>query len=271
MGKSMHLKRWISGLILGPSLILFVLFAPPWLFLLFILTLVFLGLHEYYAMALPGISPRERWGGNLLGLLLPLSLYSGDPRCFLFALAFLLLLLFILALFQSEEFPLRVERVSRHLLGFFYIGFLLAHFILMRKMERGWAFILFTLVSVYFGDTVAFYVGRAWGRRKLAPRISPGKTVEGGLGAIVGSIAGALVSKFLFFPQLPVLHALALGSAIGVVGQLGDLWESLLKRSAQVKDSGTLIPGHGGVLDRFDSVLFACPLVYYYSWAAGLG
>ena len=267
----MHLKRWISGLILAPSLILFILFAPPWLFLFFILALVFIGLGEAYALLLPAISRKEKMAGILLGLLPPISLYSRDPRCFLATQTFLLLFLLIWVLFQTEEFPLRVEKASRYFLGFFYISFLLSHFILLMKLERGRLLILFTLVAVYFGDTTAFYVGRAWGRKKLAPRISPGKTVEGGWGAVLGSILGALVSKWIFFPQLSVIHVLILGGAIGVEGQLGDLWESLLKRSARVKDSGTLIPGHGGLLDRIDSVLFAGPLVYYYCWAAGLG
>jgi phosphatidate cytidylyltransferase len=174
----------------------------------------------------------------------------------------------IWALFQAEEFFLRVEKVSKQFLGFLYISFLLSHFILMVKLDLGRFLVLFTLVTVYSGDTIAFYVGRAWGRKKLAPTISPSKTVEGGWGAVGGSILGALISKYLFLPQLPAVHAFILGGAIGMVGQLGDLWESLLKRTAQVKDSGTLIPGHGGLLDRIDSVLFSAPLVYYYAWAA---
>ena len=104
----------------------------------------------------------------------------------------------------------------------------------------------------------------------MAPQISPGKTWEGGLGAMGGSLAGALIFKGLFFPHLPTIHALVLGVGIGVIGQLGDLFESLIKRSAKVKDSGMLIPGHGGLLDRVDSVLFASPFVFYYSWAVGL-
>jgi phosphatidate cytidylyltransferase len=258
----MHLKRWISGLILGPSLILFILFAPPWLFLLFILMVIYLGLREFYTLSPAPMSPGEKRAGVLLALLLAVSLYSRDPRCFLFTLVFALCWFLIGALFQPEEFPLRVEKAGRHLLGLLYIGLLLAHFVLMRKMDTGRILILFTLVAVYFG--------RAYGKKKLAPRISPAKTVEGGLGAVAGSVAGAVLSKLLFFPQLPLVHALILGVAVGGIGQLGDLWESLLKRSAQVKDSGALIPGHGGLLDRIDSVLFATPLVYYYAWAVGI-
>lgn len=266
----MHLKRWISGLILGPSLILFIVFAPPWLFLLFILLMVTLGLREFYGFSPAPMSPREKGAGLILALLLAVSLYSRDPRGFLFTLVLALFWFLIGALFQPEEFSRRVEKAGRHLLGLLYIGLLPAHFVLMRRMDTGRVLILFTLVAVYFGDIMAFYIGRAYGQKKLAPRISPGKTVEGGLGAVAGSVAGAVLSKLIFFPHLPLLHALILGAGVGTIGQLGDLWESLLKRSAQVKDSGALIPGHGGLLDRIDSVLFAAPLVYYYAWAIGI-
>ena len=267
----MHLKRWLSGLVLAPSLILFILYAPPWLFLLFILLLTSLGLREFYALSLPGISRTQRAVGMLLGMLFPLSLFSRDPRCFIATLAFVMLFLFIQTLFRPEEFPIRIEWLSKHLLGLLYVPFFFAHFVLLHRLAGGRVWVLFALVAVYFGDTTAFYIGRAWGRRKLAPQISPAKTWEGGLGAVGGSLAGALIFKYLFFPQLPLVHALPLGAGIGVLGQLGDLFESLIKRSAKVKDSGMLIPGHGGLLDRVDSVLFASPWVYYYSWGAGLG
>lgn len=266
----MHLKRWVSGLILGPTLILFFLFAPPWLLLLFFLLLIWVGLKEYYSLCLPAISSREKAAGILLGWILALSLYSREPRCFLSALAGVVLGFFIWALFRPEEFSLRLDKSGRHVLGLLYIPLLLSHFVLMIHLDAGRLLILFTMVSVYFGDTLAFYVGRTWGKKKLAPSISPGKTVEGGWGAVGGSIAGALISKFLFLPQLSPLQAVLVGAAIGVAGQLGDLWESLVKRSAQVKDSGTLIPGHGGLLDRIDSVLFAGPLVYYCARAVGI-
>ncbi len=266
----MHLKRWISGLIMAPCLILFILFAPPWLFLLLILGVTSWGLKEYYALALPGLSPHKKILGIFLGFLLPISLHGKDPQDFLAAMAMILILLFVLALGEKGDFSRQLDQVSRHILGLFYVSFLLAHFLLMHKMPEGRLWILFTLVVTYFGDTAAFYVGRLWGRRKLAPRISPGKTVEGGAGAIGGTIAGALFFRLFFLPQLPVLQALILAIGVGIIGQLGDLFESMLKRSAEVKDSGTLIPGHGGLLDRIDSVIFAGPWVYYYVWAMKL-
>ena len=267
----MHLKRWISGLVLAPILIFFTLYAPPWLFTLFILALIFIGLQEFYALAVPEIPSRDKTAGILLSLLPPLAFYSPEARCFHAAVIVLIFFLFIRAIGSPDPFDRRVSRASKQLLGFLYIAVFLAQFILMRKFPSGQLWILFTLVAVFSGDTTAFYVGRAFGRKKLAPAISPGKTVEGGLGAVAGSAAGALLFKGLFFSQVPFLHALILGLGVGIFGQLGDLWESVLKRSAQVKDSGTLIPGHGGLLDRIDSVLFAGPFVYYYAWIMGLG
>ena len=262
----MHWKRWLSGLVMAPSLILFILYAPPWLFFGFILLLIYLGLQEFYHLTAPEISPGPKAAAVLLAFLLAFSLICPDPRGFLAGLAFAVLFWFIGALWKREEFPLRVQHVSLHLLGLLYIAFLLSHFILLRKLDHGKMWILFTLVSVYFGDTTAFYVGRAWGKRKMAPTISPNKTMEGGRGAVVGSLGGAVLFQGFFFPELGMVAASVLGAMIGGIGQLGDLFESLLKRSAHLKDSGTLIPGHGGLLDRIDSVLFAAPLVYYYAW-----
>jgi phosphatidate cytidylyltransferase len=265
----MHWKRWISGLILAPILIVFILYAPFWLFLSFILLLILIGLGEYCALLRPEISRQEKRMSLVLGGLFVFFLHAQESRWIGAGLMLIFFLLSIRALVQKKHFALRLEEAGKHFLGFLYIPFLLSHFIWMLQMANGRVWILFTLVMVDFGDTTAFYVGRAWGRNKMAPYLSPGKTIEGGLGAVGGSAAGALFFHFLFLPQLSLSHALVLGSLGGLIGQLGDLWESLLKRSARVKDSGTLIPGHGGLLDRIDSVLFAGPLVYYYVWLAG--
>lgn len=266
----MHWKRWISGLILAPILILFILYAPFWLFLSLILLLILIGLGEYCALLRPEISRQEKGMSLVLGGLFVFFLQARETRLIAAGLIFIFFFLSIRAIVQTKVFPLRLEEAGKHLLGLLYIPFLLSHFIWMHQMANGPVWILFTLVMVYFGDTTAFYIGRAWGRNKMAPLLSPGKTIEGGFGAIGGSAAGALFFHFLFLPQISLSHALVLGSLVGLIGQLGDLWESLLKRSAQVKDSGTLIPGHGGLLDRIDSVLFAGPLVYHYVWLSGL-
>ena len=118
---------------------------------------------------------------------------------------------------------------------------------------------------VMLTDTGAYYTGRTLGRHKLAPRVSPGKTIEGAIGGFVTAVVAGFLCKLTFFPEIPIAHAMALGAALGVIGQFGDLAESLLKRGANVKDSGTLLPGHGGMLDRVDSLLFCAPVLYFYS------
>ena len=126
--------------------------------------------------------------------------------------------------------------------------------------------IFFLLIVVWLGDAGAYYVGKRFGKHKLAPRISPKKTVEGLVGGIITSVIAAVVIHLTFFPQMQLIHAIIVGIVLSVTGVIGDLAESMWKRSAAVKDSGTLIPGHGGFLDRFDSILFTAPILYVY-WA----
>jgi phosphatidate cytidylyltransferase len=120
------------------------------------------------------------------------------------------------------------------------------------------------MLIVMTNDSAAYYIGSAFGKNRLYPLVSPKKSIEGAIGGLFGSLCGTMLSKFIFFPQLTFLDAVITALVIGTVGQTGDLFESLLKRSFGVKDSGTLIPGHGGVLDRLDSILFAAPVTYYY-------
>ena len=153
---------------------------------------------------------------------------------------------------------------ARAILGILYIPLLMAHFILIRRTPSGILWIFFILVLAFAGDIAAFYIGRRFGRRKLLPEVSPGKTVEGTIGLVAGSIAGCVLFQHWFFHALPVVHAVVLGLVGSVAGQLGDLCESALKRSAGVKDSGVILPGHGGILDRLDCLMFITPFVYHY-------
>ena len=129
--------------------------------------------------------------------------------------------------------------------------------------DGAWRMVLL-LAIIMAADTAAFFVGHAFGRRPLASQVSPGKTVEGAFGGLVGGVAGALAVRALGLPGLPLAHAVALGLGVAALGIVGDLDESLIKRWAGVKDSGELFPGHGGMLDRIDSLLFGAPVLYYY-------
>ncbi len=146
-----------------------------------------------------------------------------------------------------------------------YVGMLGGSLIRLRNdFPEGSKLIFFLLIVVWLGDTGAYYVGRQFGKHKLSPRISPKKTVEGLAGGMLFSIIAAVVIHYTFFPKFPLIHAMIAGVILSVAGVIGDLAESMWKRSADVKDSGTLLPGHGGFLDRFDSILFTAPILYCY-------
>jgi phosphatidate cytidylyltransferase len=147
-----------------------------------------------------------------------------------------------------------------------YVGMLGGSLIRLHNdfREEGPKLVFFLLLVVWLGDSGAYYVGKQFGKHKLSPRISPKKTVEGLIGGISASIVTALVIHFTFFPAFPLVHAIIAGAILSVAGVIGDLAESMWKRSAAVKDSGKLLPGHGGFLDRFDSILFTAPILYCY-------
>jgi phosphatidate cytidylyltransferase len=146
-----------------------------------------------------------------------------------------------------------------------YVGMLGGSLIRLHDdFADGAKLVYFLLLVVWLGDTGAYYFGRTFGKHKLSPRISPKKTVEGLIGGVIFSVATALIIHFTFFKNFPLLHAIIAGVILSVAGVIGDLAESMWKRSADVKDSGTLIPGHGGFLDRFDSIFYTTPILYVY-------
>jgi phosphatidate cytidylyltransferase len=150
-------------------------------------------------------------------------------------------------------------------LGTTYVGMLSGSLIRLRHdFPEGSKLVYFLLLVVWLGDSGAYYVGKTFGKHKLSPRISPKKTIEGLMGGVAASVITAVVIHFTFFPQFPLLHAIIAGVILSIAGVIGDLAESMWKRSADVKDSGTLLPGHGGFLDRFDSILFTAPILYSY-------
>ncbi len=145
-----------------------------------------------------------------------------------------------------------------------YLPLFIPFFILIRMEPQGLNWIFFLLAVNYAGDTGAYYMGRTLGRHKLAPMVSPQKTIEGSLGGLAANILVAWIFQMTLFSSHSFLQMASLGLTIGVVSQVGDLLESMFKRTARVKDSGSIFPGHGGLLDRMDSLLLPAPVVYFF-------
>lgn len=155
------------------------------------------------------------------------------------------------------------------LAGILYMGWMVGHYVMLRQLDHGRELVILAMFTTFACDTSAYFVGRAWGKHRMTPTISPHKTWEGAAGGFAGAVAGAVALCYLlnlgdWFLPLSYLEAVGAGCLVGVAAQLGDLLESLLKRRAGVKDSGNLLPGHGGVLDRIDSLVFTGVIVYYF-------
>jgi phosphatidate cytidylyltransferase len=262
MGEVVTKKIW-TAIIIIPPVICLIMIGPPVVLFLMIFLATFFGLREFYTLALPNSTQIQRWVGIGLGLVLSVAIAYGGVKVVSPFFVLLLLLLSILFLATSQNLSSTMSSMGIMFFGIFFIGFLLSHVFLIRKMVDGKAWALFLIITVWAGDISALLSGSLFGRHKLYPRISPKKTYEGLAGAIVGSIIVALGFALFFIPKLEVGVCVLLAIGLAVLGQLGDFTESMLKRSAQVKDSGSLIPGHGGMLDRLDSFLFSAPFLHY--------
>lgn len=249
------------------AIVLIQLGGIPYLVAVAVLAVV--GLLEFYRMAAKkGMRPFQVIG-ILSGLILVLAAYANNETLFAEDLLMPTLIVSLFFAFALQLIKNGTEDAIRNVgvtfLGIFYIGGLMAHFVLLRNLENpvlpGKYAIWFALICTWSSDTFAYFVGRSLGRTPLVPKISPKKTVAGFWGGLLGSVLAGLI--FSMVVQFNPLKAGVIALVLGFVGQIGDLFESALKRDAGIKDSGTLIPGHGGVLDRFDSTLFTLPLTYY--------
>lgn len=262
MGGLEKKKIW-TGFLIAPALLVLIFWGPSFTLPLMVLIATFLGLREFYTLALPRSKKIERIIGIGSGLILNLLLAFGNLDKTPLFLVLILLLLLVLSMGTSENLATTITQVGVSLFGILYIGFLLSYVSLIRGLPNGKAWALFLIVTVWAGDIFAFSGGSLFGKHKLYPRISPKKTYEGLIGGILGSILLAMAFALLFLPEVNKGICVLLAIGMGIFGQLGDFSESMLKRSAQVKDSGNLIPGHGGMLDRMDSFLLASPFLYY--------
>jgi len=254
--------RLLTTVVALPILIALVCCAPVWLFAIVIFGCTVVGLYEYFTMARatsvlsPGVG--TLWGGAVAGAML-LTEREGASAVLLAGF----FVTFTLSLRDTQ--PQRsMIGLSVMLLGVLYIGFLLPHLVWVRLQPDGATWVFFILLVAMIGDSAAYGAGRLWGRRKLIPHISPGKTVEGSIGAVCGNVMTAVGSWLWLLPERSLVEIVGLALGVGLLAQIGDLCESALKRAFGVKDSGWLFPGHGGMLDRIDSVLFPSAFIYYY-------
>jgi phosphatidate cytidylyltransferase len=262
MGNIEKRKVWMA-LIMVPPVLLLIILGPPSLLHLMVLLATFLGLREYYNLVLPRSRGIERMVGIGLGLILSILVSLGVMKEISLFFVIILLVLSVLSMAASKDLSSAIPEMGMALFGILFIGFLLAYVSLIRNLPNGRLWVLFLIATVWAGDISALLSGSLLGRHKLYPKISPNKTFEGLGGSMVGSIIVALAFALLFLPRLQKGVCLLLAIGVGILGQLGDFTESMLKRSARVKDSGTLIPGHGGMLDRLDSFLFSAPFLHY--------
>jgi phosphatidate cytidylyltransferase len=260
----------VSGLAFVPLLILLARAGGP-TFLAFVGLQVFLAEREFYRMMRgKGLAPRAWLGiGVSLALLGAVYRWHGVPGDLLATAALLLTLAFGL---RRVELTRPIESMAVTLFGVLYVAWLSAHLVMLRELPwragtpyaEGASYVLLAFFVTWSCDPGAYTIGRALGRTRPWTTISPSKSVEGAVGGFVFAIAAALIARVWFAPYLRVTDALLLGTLVGIFAQVGDLVESLLKREARHGDSSDLIPGHGGVLDRFDSLYFAAPIVFYY-------
>ena len=258
-------QRLISAVVALPLVAALILWNEPWGFGALMLVIAAIGLHEYGAIALAGADVRLRVGVIVLGVGLAAGLYALPAYAVVWVLA-----AFVgtsaLVLFDPGEIPAAGSRLGIATFGVFYLGLLCAPMaILQRDAPHGRAWVMLAIALTFSNDTGAYFAGRGLGRHKLYPAVSPAKTVEGAIGGMLAGLLIMLGARATFVPWLTIKDCLLAALPAGVIGPTGDLVESLINRAFGVKDSGKLIPGHGGILDRIDALLFVSAWLYVYT------
>ncbi len=263
----MHFKRWITGLVALPFLI-FLVYKGGFFFTILISIAGLIALWEYYRIVFNHEArPLSRiilyWGYGISFALI-WSIFLAGSDLTLSVIGLNLLVVALISLFQFKTDYTVLEVIIKQLQGLIYIPVLLSFLILIREGSSGMIWIFLLLAIIFAGDTSAYYVGSYLGRHKLSPAVSPGKTIEGSIGGLAANLVVGAIGKHFFLPEMPWGLCLLFFIVVGLAGQVGDLFESELKRSSGRKDSGVILPGHGGVLDRIDALLFASPVAYIF-------
>jgi len=264
-------KRALTAAVGIPLVVWVIVASPRWVFTLLVVALSAIATWELMRMFERAGRPGYAWLA-VVGTVAVTASFAAPGMPGLAAIVFTGVLAVTLSAPVWRNAPPAVEPVAATLLAIVYIGWLLGHGLLLQALPDGADLVIFLVGTTWAGETAAYGVGSVLGRYPLAPVISPRKTVEGAVGQIAASIVTAAGLGAWLLPQWSVSTAILAGATLGIVGQIGDLVESVIKRSLGVKDTGGLIPGHGGVLDRLDGLLFNAPALFYYaSWVGGRG
>jgi phosphatidate cytidylyltransferase len=263
----MHLKRWLTSIIALPLLAALILMGGEVLFSFFISAITLLTIWEYSRMVMEPASPKKiisiTYFGLLTSVVIIWAAHAGLLAIIPLIFSFNLIIIGFLSFRLYPNDPDISRKIAFQCLGVIYISLSISYLVLIRQEPFGDFWVLFIIAVVFAGDTAAYYAGTYWGKHKLCPAVSPGKTVEGAVGGVVANLIIGLIANYYKPSLFPLSEILLFSLIIGMVGQVGDLFESVLKRSAGVKDSGELLPGHGGMLDRIDAMLFALPVAYF--------
>ena len=260
-------KRLATSLLIAGISAVVIFLAPNWIFCLVVMLFIGVALHEFFDILERKKIFVYKYFGIITGVAIPAIIYlhlgegyaNLEPFFIVIACLFTLVIQFI----RRENAKDHLISAAVTLLALFYIAWFFSFFIKIKYLPDGAMLVAFLIIVTKTGDIGAYFIGRKFGRHSLISRISPRKTKEGAIGGLFSSVAAAVLCK-LFFVNFPYPHILLLGFLLGIVGQVGDLTESLFKRDFDVKDSGAELPGLGGVLDVIDSLLFTIPIFYFY-------
>ena len=256
-----NIKRHVVAAAVLPFLVAYIYFLPPKPYFLALLVLVgMIAMKEFFDMY--KVPAKLYIPGVIIGGVL-LYLSCIQPENFLYGFLISLLFLLLLRLFFSETPSGCMSEIGPLGVGLFYVAGLLSFQWFLRETENGLEYIFLLYISVWFSDSAAYYTGTYLGKNRLFPAVSPNKTIEGAIGSLIGGILGSVISKYIFnISNLSVTGAVIIGVILGISAIIGDLIESMFKRDAGIKDSGTFIPGHGGILDKLDGMLVSGPVLY---------
>jgi phosphatidate cytidylyltransferase len=261
----MHLKRWITAVVLLPLLFFLLLKGTPIAFSVLVALVTLLGLKEYFTIIsgagtkIPLTVSIPAYG---MGLAVIWAAHTGGAGAALAMVALNLVLLALVVVLQFSPDSSILDAARKEIQGIVYLPMFLSFLVLIRNSDQGAVWIIWTFLIIAASDTGAYYCGTYFGKRPLSPRVSPNKTVEGSAAGIVSAVVIGLCFSQLFVSGISPVQAILFSTIAAAAGQVGDLFESALKRRGGIKDSGSILPGHGGILDRIDGLIFALPIAF---------